>query len=223
MTRRLLAPLVFGIGGVAVLLALGFWQVQRLEWKRGILGDIEARMAAAPVEPPPAPTEEAHEYLRVRVEGALTEGELHVYTSAPPRGVGYRVIAPLETAAGRRILVDRGFVPIGEKDAPRRIGPITIEGALMWPDETDRFTSPPDREANVWFARDVPLMAAALGTEPVMVVTEASDDPGGPVPLPVGVNIRNPHLEYAATWFGLAIVWAVMTLYLLWRIKRRTI
>ena len=64
-------------------------------------------------------------------------------------------------------------------------------------------------------------MAAALDTLPVMLVTAASDDPGGPMPLPVTVNIPNDHLQYAITWFALAVVWALMTGYLLWRIKRR--
>ena len=129
--------------------------MQRLAWKTEILAQIEARLAAAPVAVPPQPTREADQYLRVRADGAIEPGELHVYTSAPPRGVGYRVIAPLELADGRRILLDRGFVPIDEKDAARRLGPIAVEGSLLWPHETDRFTAAPDREKNIWFARDV--------------------------------------------------------------------
>ena len=74
------------------------------------------------------------------------------------------MIVPLRLADGRRILLDRGFVPIGEKDAARRLGPIAVEGSLAWPRETDRFTAAPDRAKNIWFARDVPLMAEALGT-----------------------------------------------------------
>jgi len=217
----MVAPLVFGIAGVAVLVGLGVWQVQRLAWKTEIIARIEERMAAAPVALPAAPGPEADQYRRVRARGAIGAEELHVYTSAPPRGVGYRVIVPLTLADGRRVLLDRGFVPIAEKDAARHHGPIAVEGALLWPRETDRFTGAPDREANIWFARDVPLMAAALGTEPVMIVVAASDDPAAPLPLPVTPNIPNDHLEYAITWFGLAAVWTVMTGYLLWRIKRR--
>lgn len=219
----MIAPLIFGIGGVAVLLALGFWQLQRLAWKEGVLTEIATRMEAAPSPVPLGPTELEHEYRRVRAEGVLLPGELHVYTSAPPRGVGYRVIAAMELEDGRRVLLDRGFVPADEKDAPRYAGPLTVEGALLWPDESDSFTNAPDREKNIWFARDVGQMAEALGTEPVMVVTEATDDPAAPMPLPVGVNISNDHLGYAVTWFGLAATWAVMTGYLLWRIKRRTL
>ena len=112
-------------------------------------------------------------------------------------------------------------MPIGEKDAPRHVGPIVVDGSLAWPRETDRFTSPPDRAKNIWFARDVPLMAEALGTLPVMLVTASSDDPGQPMPLPVTVDIPNNHLGYAIQWFGMALVWALMTGYLLWRIKPR--
>jgi surfeit locus 1 family protein len=219
--RRLLLPFAFGLIGTAVLIGLGTWQVQRLAWKTGIIATIEARLATDPVGLPPAPDPEADRFRLVRVAGAFQPGELHVYTSAPPRGVGYRVIAPFETADGRRILVDRGFVPIGDKDATRPLGSATIEGALVWPDETDRFTSPPDREKNIWFARDVALMSAALDTEPVMVAAASASGPGAPMPLPVTVNIVNNHLEYAVTWFGLATVWAVMTGFWLWRINRR--
>jgi surfeit locus 1 family protein len=219
--RRVIAPLVFGVAGVAILVWLGVWQLHRLEWKTAILERIEARLAADPVPVPAALDPEADAYLKVEARGTLEPRELHVYTSAPGRGVGYRVIAPLALEDGRRVLVDRGFVPIEAKDAARPPGPIAVAGNLAWPQETDRWTSPPDREANIWFARDVPLMAEALGTEPVMIVASASDDRAAPVPMPVTVNIPNDHLGYAITWFGLAVVWAVMTGYLLWRIKRR--
>ncbi|MCB1371562.1 MAG: SURF1 family protein [Rhodobacteraceae bacterium] len=220
--RKVIAALAFGLGGVAILLALGIWQVQRLAWKTEIIDRIEARLAADPVPLPAAPSPGEDQFLRVRATGRIGGPELHVYTSAPPRGVGYRVIVALELAEGRRILLDRGFVPIEEKDAARHEGEITVEGALLWPQETDYFTSEPDRAKNVWFARDVDLMADALRTEPVLLVVSASDDPAAPMPLPVTVNIPNDHLGYAITWFGLALVWAVMTGYLLWRIKRRT-
>ena len=217
----MIVPLVFGVLGVAVLVSLGVWQVHRLAWKTAIIAEIETKLAAAPVAVPARPGPGTDQYRRVRAEGAIEPGEIHVYTSVPERGVGYRVIVPLRLEDGRRILLDRGFVPIGEKDAPRLIGPVTVEGSLAWPQETDSYTSPPDREKNIWFARDVPLMAEALGTAPVMLVTAASDDPGQPLPLPVTVNIRNAHLGYAVTWFLLAAAWALMTGYLLWRIKRR--
>lgn len=221
MMRRMIAPLVFGLVGVAILVSLGVWQLHRLAWKEAILAEIDARLAAAPVAVPAPPTRDADQYLRVAATGTLEPGELHVYTSVPDRGVGYEVIAPMSLADGRRVLLDRGFVPIGDKDRPRATGPFAVEGTLAWPQETDSFTSAPDRAKNIWFARDVPLMAEALGTEPVMIVVARSDPPGEPLPQPVTVAIPNDHLQYAITWFLLAVVWTLMTGYLLYRIKRR--
>jgi surfeit locus 1 family protein len=219
MTRTL-PVLVFGVAGVLVLVALGVWQVQRLAWKTALLAAIDARLAAAPVAVPPHPDPAADQYRRVRATGVIEAGEIHVYTSAPGRGVGYRVIAPLRLQDGRHILLDRGFVPIGDKDAVRRLGPAAVEGSLFWPPE-DRSAPAPDRANNVWLARDVGPMAEALGTGPVLLVAARTDDPAGPLPLPVAANIPNDHLGYAITWFGLAAVWAGMTGYGLWRIKRR--
>ncbi len=221
MTRRMIAPLVFGIVGVAILVSLGVWQVHRLAWKTAILDQIAARLAADPVPVPAVPTPAADAYLRVAVDGTIGPGELHVYTTSADGVVGYRVIAPLTLADGRTILLDRGFVPIEAKDAARPVGAVHVEGNLAWPQETDFFTAAPDREKNIWFARDVPLMAEALGTLPVMLVVAVRDDPKAPEPMPVTVNIPNDHLQYAITWFLLAAVWAGMTGYLLWRIKRR--
>jgi surfeit locus 1 family protein len=217
----MIAPLFFGVLGIAVLVALGVWQVQRLAWKTDILERIDARLAAAPVAIPAMPDPVADQYLRVRAEGAIAPGELHVYTTGPRGAVGYRVIAPLELAGGRRILLDRGFVPIDAKDTPRRLGPVAVEGSLSWPRETDGWTSSPDRDANIWFARDVPLMAEALATEPLLLVVATGDGADGLVAMPVTANVSNNHLQYAITWFGLAVVWTLMTGYLLWRIKRR--
>lgn len=213
--KRLIAMLVVGFGGVAILLALGQWQLRRLAWKEAVIAQIETRLAADPAPLPDAPEEARDEYRRVVVSGAFAPGEIHVLTSMKPHGPGFRVIAPFVTAEGRRIMVDRGFVPEAMKSAPREAAAATVAGALLWPDETDGFTPAPDRDRNFWFARDAASMAEALGTEPVLVVAETGGE--WPQPLPVTVNIPNDHLQYAITWFSLALVWAVMTGVLLWR------
>lgn len=220
MSRRMIAPLVFGVCGVAIVLALGFWQLRRLEWKEGLLAQIDARLAMAPEALPAAPEEARDEYLAVAVAGAIEPGELHVLTSLRGVGPGFRVIAPMALDDGRRILVDRGFVPETDKDAARPTGPARVEGNLLWPDEADGFTPEPNLPRNIWFARDLDAMAAALDAEPVLVVARASSLEGA-WPAPVTVNIANDHLQYAITWFGVGAAWAMMTGYMLWRIKRR--
>ncbi len=216
---RLTGALLLGGLGTAVLLGLGTWQVQRLAWKEGVLELIEARMNEALPALPAAPDPEAHRYLRTHLTGTIEAGELHVLGAL--NGPGYRIIAPLALIDGRRILLDRGFVPEREKTAPRPTGPVEVDGNLLWPDETDSFTPAPNLDRNIWFARDVDSMAEALATEPVLVVARALSLPGT-TPYPVMVDIPNNHRNYAITWFLLAAAWAMMTGYLVWRIKHRT-
>jgi surfeit locus 1 family protein len=208
--------------GCAILIALGSWQLQRLAWKQGILAQISARLTDTPVALPALPDPAGDKYLPVRATGRFTGPEIDVLASLKDVGAGYRVIAAFRTDDGRMILIDRGFLPEDQRARPRLATTAAIVGTLHWPDETDSFTPPPDAAREIWFARDVPAMAAKLQTEPVLIVArEATGD--GITPLPVGTQgIPNNHLNYALTWFSLAAVWAGMTLLLLWRIRRRT-
>jgi len=222
MTRRMILPLLFGLVGCAILIGLGTWQLQRLAWKKGVLAQISARLNDTPVPLPVAPDPARDKYLPVRVAGRFTGPEIDVLVSLKETGAGYRVISAFQTDDGRMILVDRGFLPEDQRPRPRTATLARVVGTLHWPDETDSFTPPPDAARDIWFARDVPAMAAKLQTEPVLIVTrEATGD--GITPLPVGTQgIPNNHLNYAVTWFSLAAVWAGMTGLLLWRIRRRT-
>jgi surfeit locus 1 family protein len=219
--RRLLLPLIFGLAGAVVLVGLGVWQLQRLTWKTAILTDIDARIVAAPVALPERPDATRDRYLPMTVAGRFTGEEADILTSGKFQGVGYRVIAVLETEEGRRILIDRGFLPEDQRDAPRPPKDISITGNLHWPDEMDSFTPPPDRATGIWFARDVPLLAAELNTEPTLIVArEPTGD--GIAPMPVdSSSIANDHFNYAMTWFSLAFVWLGMTGFWLLRIRRR--
>jgi surfeit locus 1 family protein len=219
MRRKIVAVLIFGLVGIAILLALGNWQVKRLAWKEGVIARLEQRLSAAPALLPAVPDPVADKYMRVSVSGVYEAAEVHVLSSAKPWGPGYRIIAPFVTEDGRRILIDRGYVPQPDKNAPRDAPAATVTGALLWPDEMDGFTPAPDLGANIWFARDPYGLAETLGTEPLMIVAEAN--PGEwPRAMPVSVNIKNDHLGYAVTWFGLAAVWAVMSGVALLRIRR---
>ncbi len=214
---RLILPLVFGVTGLAILVSLGNWQVDRLAEKQAFLAAIDARIDDAPVALPASPDPETDRFLAVTSSGTLTTDELHVLVSVKKVGPGYRIIAAFETSEGRRILVDRGFVATAQKDAPRYSGPLTVTGNLHWPDEIDSYTPANDHAGNIWFSRDVPTMAAALKTESILlIVRDTSEKDTAVTPLPVDSSIYpNDHLEYVVTWYGLAIVWGAMTLYYL--------
>ena len=222
MKRRLIFPLILGVGGLAVLLSLGTWQLQRLEWKQGILAGIDARLAAEPVAMPSEPREAEYQYLQVEVSGELAGPELHVL-AVVDRGPGYRVVRALEMGDGRRILADLGTVTETDKDLARTGGSVTLRGALLWPDETDRYTPAPNLDRNIWFAREVTIMAETLETLPVLIAASEVNPDQGTMPEQVGVNIPNNHLEYVITWYSIAAVWAAMSIYLIWRIRRKSI
>lgn len=218
---RVVFMVFFGLTGCAILVWLGTWQIQRLGWKQEVLAEIDSRISAEPVALPVAPDPDADKYLPVEVSGAVSDTELHVLVSVKHVGPGYRIIAPFQTEDGRLILLDRGFVATEDKNKARQTGPMTVVGNLHWPDEIDSYTPEPDVAANTWFARDVPRMAAALGTEPVLLIARSQTDPNM-TPLPVDtVGVPNDHLQYAITWFSLALIWAAMTAYFLWRTRAK--
>ena len=221
----MIIPGVFGLVGVAILLGLGIWQVQRLQWKRGVLAEIEARITADPVPLPADPDPRDDRYLPVTAEGRFGNGRLDVLASTRGEGPGFRVVQPFELADGRLILVDRGFVPEAARDAiATPDGVVRLVGNLHWPDDSDAFTPAPDLARSLVFARQVPVLAEALGTEPILLILREALAEGWPEPQPVGTEgIPNDHLNYAITWFSLALLWAGMTAYLLWRIRRRTV
>jgi surfeit locus 1 family protein len=212
--------LLVGLGGAAILISLGVWQMQRLAWKEGVLADIEERIAAAPVPLPAELDPERDAYLPVEVTGMLGADFLRVLVSQKQVGAGYRIILPMIRNEGR-ILIDMGFVTVADAPGLRfeEGPPLTIVGNLQWPQETDSYTPEPDIDKNIWFARDVEAMAAALGTAPVLVVRREASVPGGPLtPLPVDTAaIPNDHLQYAITWFSLAAIWSAMTFFYLRR------
>lgn len=223
MNRAMIWPLLFGLVGAAILAALCVWQVQRLAWKEGVLAEITARIDAAPIPVPQEVDETRDKYLPVTFEGDLTGQELRILASIKQVGAVYRVISVLETDIGR-VLLDRGHIPVQGGGETAVTGAVSGSGNLHWPDEIDRFTPDPDLAANLWFARDLPAMAAHLDSKPILIVVRQmtqTDPPVTPLPLSAA-GIPNNHLQYAITWFLLCLVWLGMTAFLLWRIRSRS-
>jgi surfeit locus 1 family protein len=221
MMRRMIFPLLFGLFGITILMSLGLWQMQRLAWKQVVLSEIDARIGAAAVDLPASPDPESDRFLPVKADGRLTGEQLDVLVSRKQIGAGFRVIAVLEMLDGRRVLVDRGFLVDEARGLPREVTDLALEGNLLWPDEVDGFTPAPDAGRGIWFARDLPAMAAALKAEPVLIIAR-SETGDGIEPMPVdSSSIPNDHLSYAVTWFSLALVWLGMTVLLLWRMRRK--
>ncbi|WP_027259845.1 SURF1 family protein [Leisingera aquimarina] len=218
--RRVIFLLIISGAGLAILIGLGTWQLQRMAWKEDILATIEARIAEEPVTVLPSDFDpEVDKYRPIRLSGDIGENELHVLSSFKDLGPGFRVVSDFTLANGRKVLIDRGFVTQADRPDDRYFGPAEIEGNLHWPQETDSYTPKPDWVDNIWFARDAEQMADYLGTEPAMIVLRRN--PQGEadlLPVPVDTaSIPNNHLQYSITWFSLAFIWAAMTVYFLRR------
>lgn len=237
---RLAALTVAALAALAVLLALGTWQVQRLAWKSALIDRIDQRVGTPPVPVPPAERwsdlrPEDIEYLPVEAEGRFAaEVEFHVQIAltqpkGPYGGIGYFVLAPLVLDDGHVVIVNRGFVPTAMKDPASRSSPseggrVAVRG-LARPAEVRSWVAPADDPArNVWFVRDPKVMASAAGIDPRLVAPFTIDAFAGPDgTLPQGgetvVAFTNNHLGYAITWYGLAA--ALVAVYATLVFKRR--
>ncbi|MGF1503388.1 MAG: SURF1 family protein [Paracoccaceae bacterium] len=207
----MIKPLLLGIVGTAILVGLGAWQVQRLDWKETLIARIEGRLSADPTRIPDDPDPQTDAFLRVKADGHLAEGVLYRLITQRPYGPGYQVIGVVSTG-DRRILVDFGYIPDDRKGTvlPAAGTPVDLTGALFWP-EPDAYAPAPDLAKDLVFSREVGPLADALGTEPVLVVAERHSLGDWPKAAQIGHALPNNHLNYAITWFSLAVVWAVMS------------
>ena len=119
-------------------------------------------------------------------------------------------------------MVNRGYVPL-DHTAQSQPGRVELTGYLRWPEPKSMFVSSSDANGETWFVRDQRAMAAARGwgeVAPFYIDQEAPVPEGGlPRPARLQVTLRNDHLGYALTWFGLAAVLAVV--FAAWLFSRR--
>ncbi|MFL2775268.1 MAG: SURF1 family protein [Paracoccaceae bacterium] len=222
--RRFWFIVFIGFAGTACLLYLGKWQIDRLYWKLDVLKKIDQKIAAAPVLLPAEPSESVHKYLSVEISGQFLQESIRVLASKKRYGAGYRIIHVFRTN-GRRLLVDLGFVGLETDYDIDLSSDISLVGNLHWPDEVDNFTPEPDLENNIWFARDVERVASALQTEPILIILKDStlkDKNIKPMPIDT-THIPNDHLQYAITWFSLAIIWALMSCLFIWTTRQKAV
>ena len=213
-------PYFFGILGVLILAGLGIWQVQRLAWKNNLIREISESLGTPPVSVVPSEINIGSQYLSVSANGKFLEKELHVLHSLKPYGPGFKVIKPFKLSSNEIILVDLGFVEEKNKAKERIFTDETIKGNIFFPNETDFFTPDPNLDRNIWFARNLDSMANYLGTMPILLVLSNSVD-RGVITTPLRANLVNNHLQYAVTWFSMAVTWVFMSFYLIIRVTKR--
>jgi len=230
LRRSLVLPSLFALALFVVLVSLGVWQIERKAWKEGLIATLDARLAAPPVALPPPqswpsldPAADEFRRVKLRVEfPAMSEARLYASGSAIRDDIkqpGYFVFAPARLPDGSEVVINRGYVedprPGPEtKPSPRPDGPVEIVGVIRFPDKPGWFDTDYSARDQLWFVRDTPDMAARRQWGPVapFYIDQETPVPPGGVPKPgqLTVHLRNEHLQYAITWFGLALVLVVM-------------
>jgi surfeit locus 1 family protein len=198
-----------------VLVGLGLWQLERLQWKLGLIAEMTHNMAAAPISLDAAlALGDRAQYRPVALTGQFENSrEVYVFTTGPNGAPVYHVLTPLMLSDGRVMLIDRGFVPLSLRDPASRpgsepMGTVHVVGIWRTPDRPGPFTARPDLKHRVWFARDLTGIAQAEKLNlaaPALLEAKASSFGGSwPRGGQTRVDLPNDHLQYALTWFLLA-------------------
>jgi|TARA_R110001583_G_scaffold9281_3_gene44205 surfeit locus 1 family protein len=205
-----------------ILLVLGVWQVERLFWKENLIAQREAQASMAPIDFPVdvAKIDPDLSFRAVRAHGRfLHDQEMYLMARTMQGSVGYQVITPLEQADGRIILVNRGWVPDDKRDPATRAqgqvaGQVDVTGVLQV--ARPRHWAQPENDPvkNQWFFVDPQHMAEEAGGDlasPYYLEADATPNPGGwPKGGQAHVTLPNNHLQYAITWFSLAVALVVI-------------
>ncbi len=218
---------------VSVLISLGLWQLRRKDEKHALIAALTERLAIAPVALPlttewPALNPDHDEFRRVSFSATIEpKPDVMVYSSGSAvrddvTGPGTWAFMPARLADGRVVVVNTGFVQNTMQDraqqdrAVSRLvtgAPIALTGYIRFPERPGSFTPQADAKKRLWFSRDHLAMAQALGwggVAPFYIDLEAPVPASGiPKPGPLRVHLKDDHLQYAITWFGLALVVAV--------------
>lgn len=215
---------------VGVLASLGAWQLQRRVEKHALIDALTERLAAAPVSLPPVSqwsglNPARDEFKRVTFTAIYErKPDAMVYSSGSAvrtdvSGPGTWAFLPAALPGSGRVVVNAGFVQNTMQEraqedravAPLVTGaPVAMSGYLRFPEAAGTLTPAENADKRLWFSRDHTSMARVLGWGEVAPFYIDLEQPvpasGTPKPGPLDVKLKDNHLQYAITWFGLAIV-----------------
>ena len=199
--------------------ALGVWQIERRAWKLALIERVEQRVHAAPVAAPgprqwSGLSRENAEYRRLTVTGRFLEDRQTRVRAVTELGEGFWLMAPMQTDDGFVALVNRGFVPQSWRETNPSGSVVRVVGLLRISEPKGAFLRSNAPAENRWYSRDVEALSHAqhlTGTAPYFVDAEAHNAAGPdssrpPVAGLTVVHFRNSHLQYAITWFILALM-----------------
>jgi surfeit locus 1 family protein len=213
--RPLVGFTAFVLPVFVLLIGLGVWQLERLQWKLALIAQIHYNMAASPISLDAAiALGDRAQYRPVVLSGHFDNArEVYTFTTGPDGAPVYHVLTPLTLSGGRTMMIDRGYIPTSLRDPAARPGSepqgvMRVVGIWRNPDRPGPFTPAPNLKERVWFTRDIAGIAEAehlkLAAPALLEATASPKDRNWPRGGQTRVDIPNDHLQYALTWFLLA-------------------
>ena len=192
---------------LAIMIGLGLWQLERRDWKAGLIATMDARLETLPA-PMPADLSPEWEFRRVLVQGPVAGGQWFRFPGRSRDGeVGDALMLLVEREGGTLVAVEYGWVGFGAPLPPVPFA-LAAEGILRQPTEPGWFTPANNPNDNAWYRVEPAEMAVAAGLDPARVA------PMYLRPSTWQPSLPNDHLQYAITWFSLAGVFCIIFLLL---------
>lgn len=198
--------------GLSILIALGSWQLHRLQWKENLLAQLDKAYEAPAASITPDQLTPDLNLTRGALNGRFTPDQITISARTHDGAPGYHLIAPLKLSDGSYILVNRGWIPLNyEIKAPPK-GALTVAGLLRTPEKPNIFVPKNTPEKDQWYRIDIEQIAQHFGLEsaaPLILYAETSK---AEYPIAVGTkpSPNNNHLQYAFFWFAMAAAMALV-------------
>jgi surfeit locus 1 family protein len=207
---------VFVFFFISVFIALGSWQIIRLNWKNNLILEIEKSLKNPPVE---LSKSKAENYLKIKTSGSIDfEKQIYLYNLNDNGIPGFEVINPF-SVEDKNYLINRGWIPFEKKNADEiiKFDEKNIVGTLKRQGKKNIFKPDNDLKKNYWFSLDRDDVLSFTGKEFSEYIIYLNGNYILPKPKKITANISNNHKKYAITWFSLAI--SILLLYLYFRKK----
>ena len=207
---------VFVIFFILVFVALGSWQIVRLNWKNNLILEIENSLKNLPVE---LTNSNVENYLKIKTSGSIDlEKQIYLYNLNDTGTPGFEVINPI-LINDTNYLINRGWIPFEKKNSQEInvFDENDIIGTLKLQGRKNIFKPDNDIEENYWFSLNREDILKFTGKEFSKYIIYLNGNYQVPKPKKITANISNNHQKYALTWFSLAI--SILLLYLYFRKK----
>ena len=208
---------------ISSLVVLGFWQLQRLEWKNTILSKIEDNYNNTVIDFPFLDDTSQFEYMRSKIEGNYLPNRLMFFYKSNLAGdPGFNIVIPFQTIEGNTVYVDNGWIPYKDKEQLditfiSESDILNLSGVLIFKKDRKYFTPENDYSKNIWYLLNTDEMDQSHNLSSSDYILKLVDQKYFEELLIEfkPTNINNNHLQYAVTWFLMALFISIFYIYLI--------